>query len=83
MKFLFPDIETAKKIKLGGILEKLNQRHNRREQDSLDDCDENRCASTQFLQIQNNQFKELQEQMERFCYVSLLFGFNSAKCDLK
>ena len=51
MKNLFLDIETTLKIKLGGILEKLTQRHNRREQAHLDDCDSEICASTQFLQI--------------------------------
>ena len=52
MKNLFLDIETTIKIKLGSILEKLSQRHNRREQADLDDCDNEICASTQFLQIQ-------------------------------
>ena len=37
MKHLFFDIETTINIKLGGILEKLTQRHNRREQADLDD----------------------------------------------
>ena len=52
MKNLFLDIETTIKIKLGSILEKLSQRHTRREQADLDDCDNETCASTQFLQIQ-------------------------------
>ena len=52
MKNLFLDIETTIKFKLGSILEKLTQRHNRREQVDLDDCDNETCASTQFLQIQ-------------------------------
>ena len=52
MKNSFLDIETTKKIKLGSILEKLTQCHNRREQADLDDCDIETCASTQFLQIQ-------------------------------
>ena len=52
MKNLFLDIETTIKIKLGSILEKLTQRQNRREQADLDDCDNEICASTQFLQIQ-------------------------------
>ena len=56
MKNLFFDIETTIKIKLGNILEKLTQRHNRRESArfdmSQDDCDNEICASTQFLQIQ-------------------------------
>ena len=48
MKNLFLD----KEIKLGSNLEKLTQRHNRREQADLDDCDNVICASTQSLQIQ-------------------------------
>ena len=56
MKNLFLDIETTKKIKLGNILEKLTQRHNRREHARFDmsevDCDNETCASTQFLPIQ-------------------------------
>ena len=56
MKTLFLDIEITIKIKLASILEKLNQRHNRRESArfdmSQDDCDNEICASTQFLQIQ-------------------------------
>ena len=52
MKNLFLDIETTIKFKLGSILENLTQRHNRRKQADLDDCDNEKCASTQFLQIQ-------------------------------
>ena len=54
IKNSFLDIETTIKIKLGNILEKLTQRHNRREHArfdlSQDDCDNEICASTQFLQ---------------------------------
>ena len=78
MKNLFPDIETTIKIKLGGILEKHTQRHNRREQADLDDCDNETCASTQFLQIQKNQLIDLQKSLERYCNVLPVFGFNSA-----
>ena len=52
MKHLFFDIATTIKIKLGSILEKLTQRHNRMEQADLKDCDNETCDSTQFLQIQ-------------------------------
>ena len=55
MKILFLDIETTIKIKVGSFLEKLTQRHNRRECESFDmrqdDCDNEICASTQFSQI--------------------------------
>ena len=54
MKNLFFDVETTINIKPGSILEKLTQRHNRREQAHLDDCDNELCTSIQFLQIQKN-----------------------------
>ena len=82
MKNLFLGIETTIIIKLGSFLEKLTQRHNRREQADLDDCDNETCASTQFLQIQKNQLIDLQESLERYCNVLPVFGFNSAKNDL-
>ena len=82
IKSLFLDIETTIKNKLGSILEKLTQRHNRREQADWDDCDNETCASTQFLQIQNNQLIDLEESLERYCNVLPVFGFNSAKYDL-
>ena len=79
---LFLDIETTIKTKLGSILEKLTQRHNRREQADLDDCDNETCASTQLLQIQKTQLIDLQESLERCRNVLPVFGFNSAKYDL-
>ena len=82
MKNLFPDIETTIKIKMDSIFEKLTQRHNRREQADLDDCDNKIFASTQFLQIQKNQLIDLQESLERYCNVLPVVGFNSAKYDL-
>ena len=86
MKNLFLDIETTINIKLCNILEKLTQRHNRREharfEMSQDDCDNEICASTQFLQIQKNQIFDLQASLERYCNVLPVFGFNSAKYDL-
>ena len=86
MKNLFLDIKTTIKIRLGSILEKLTQRHNRRETAdfdmSQDDCDSEICASTQFLQKQKNQLIDLQETLERYCNVLPVFGFNSAKYDL-
>ena len=63
MKKLFFDIETTIKIKLGSILEKLTQRHNRKEQADLDNCDNETCTSTQFLQIQKKQLIDLQEHL--------------------
>ena len=82
MKNLFFDIETTINIKLGSILEKITQRHNRREQAHLDDCDNETCTSTQFLHTQKKQLIDLQEPLERYCNVLPIFGFNSAKYDL-
>ena len=82
MENLFLDIETTIKIKLRSNLEKLTQRHNRQEPADFDDCDNENCASTQFLQIQKNQLADLQESLEHYCNVLPVFGFNSAKYDL-
>ena len=82
MKNLFLDIDATKKNKLGSILEKLTQRHNRRELADLDDCVNDTCTSTQFFQIQKKQLIDLQEHLERYCNVLPIFGFNSAKHDL-
>ena len=65
-KNLFYDTETTIKSKLGSILEKLNQRHNRREQSDFDDCENETCTSTQSLQIQEKQLIDLQEHLERY-----------------
>ena len=86
MKNLFFDIETTIKFKLGSILEKLTQRHKGREHARFDmsqeGCDNDICASTQFLQIQKVQLIDLQESLERYCDVLPVFGFNRAKYDL-
>ena len=58
MKLLFLYIGTSK-TKLGSILEKLTQCHNGREQVRFDmnqdDYENKNCASSQFLQLQNNE----------------------------
>ena len=86
LKNLILEIEATVKVKLGNILEKLTQRHNRREHArfdiSQDDCDNEICASTQFLQIQKNHLIDLQESLERYCNILPVFGFISAKYDL-
>ena len=83
MKNLFLDIQTTIFFKLGDILEKLTQRHNRQEQAESDDSDNEICASTKFLQIQKTQSIDLQESLEQYCNVLFVSGFNSAKYDLK
>ena len=45
-------MDTTIEVKLGSILEKLTQRHNRQEDADLNDSGNEICASTQFLQIQ-------------------------------
>ena len=82
MKNLFLDINSTIKIKLDSILEKLIQRHNRGEQADLDECDNETCSSTQFLQIQKKQLIDLQDHLKRYCNVLFIFGFKSAKYDL-
>ena len=81
MRKLFFDIKTTINIKLGSILEKLTQRHNRRKQADLDDCDNETRTSTQLLQIEKKQLTDLQEHLERYCKVLPIFDFNSSKYD--
>ena len=75
------------KTELGSILEKLAQDKNGWEQvrfdTNQDDCENEKCASTQFLQLQKTQLIGMRELLERFCEVLPMFGFNSAKHDLK
>ena len=83
LKLLFLDMGTTIKYKLGSILEKLIQRHNRREQVTkiltcIKMIDNVNCASTQFLKIQKNQIFDLQESLEQSCKVLPVFRFNSA-----
>ena len=88
MKLKFLEIETAIKCKLTRTLESLNERRwrNQRVFDFEDHCfeddDEEKDASTQFLKMQQNRLIELQEHLEHYCNVLLVFGFNSAKYDI-
>ena len=88
MKLNFLEVETAVKSKLTRTLESLNERRccNQRVFEFEDPCfeDENewKDASTQFLQMQKKQSIELQEHLERYCNVILMFTFNSAKYDI-
>ena len=85
MKLKFLEIETAIKSKLTRTLESLNERRCRNqrgfefEDHCFEDDNEEKDASTQFLQKQKNQLIELQEHLERYCNVLPVFGFNSAK----
>ena len=88
MKLKFLAIETAIKSKLSRTLESLNERRCRNqrgfefEDHCFEDDNEEKDASTQFLQMQKNQLIELQEHLERYCNVLPVFGFNSAKYDI-
>ena len=84
----FLEIETAIRSKLSRTLESLNERRCRNqcgfefEDHCFEDDNEEKDASTQFLQMQKNQLIELQEHLERYCNVLPVFGFNSAKYDI-
>ena len=88
MKLKFLAIETAIKSKLSRTLESLNERRCRNqrgfefEDHCFEDDNEEKDASTKFLQLQKNQLIELQEHLERYCNVLPVFGFNSAKYDI-
>ena len=88
MKLKFLEIETAIKSKLTRTLESLNERSSRNQRvfefkdHCFEDDNEEKDASTQFLQMQKNQLIELQEHLERYCNVLPLFAFNSAKYDI-
>ena len=64
MRNLFYDIETTIRSKLVSIVDKLTQRHNRREQAVLEDCNNETWTFTQFLRIQKQQLIYLQEHLE-------------------
>ena len=88
MKLKFLEVETAIKSKLTRTMESLNERRyrNQRAFEFEDLCfeydNEEKDASTQFLQMQKNQLIELQEHLERYCNVLPVFRFNSAKYDI-
>ena len=88
MNLNFLEIETAFKSKLTRTLESLNERRCRNqrvfefEDQCFEDDNEEKDASTQFLQMQKNQLIELQEHLERYCNVLLVFEFNSAKYNI-
>ena len=88
MKLNFLEIEIAIKGKLTRTLESLNERRCRNqrfiefEDHCFEDDNEEKDASTQFLQMQKHQLIELQEHFERYCNVLSVFGFNSAKYDI-
>ena len=88
MKLKILEIETAIKSKLARTLDSLNEHRCRNqrvfefEDHCFDDDNEEKDASTQFLQMQKKQLIELRELLERYCNVLPVFGFNSAKYDI-
>ena len=88
MKLKCLEKETVIKSKLTRTLESLKERRcsNQRvfefEDHCFEDVNEEKDASTQFLQMQKNQLIELQEHLERYCNVLPAFGFNGAKYDI-
>ena len=88
MKFKFLEIKIAIKSKLSRTLEPLNERRCRNQRGfefeghCFEDDNEEKDASTQFLQMQKNLLSELQEHLERYCNVLPVFEFNSAKDDI-
>ena len=88
MKLKILEAKKAIKSKLTRTLESLNERRyrNQRVFDFGDQCfeddNEEKDASTQFLQRQKNQLIELQEHRERYCNALPMFGFNTAKYDI-
>ena len=84
MELKFLEAETAIKGKLTRTLESVNERRccNQRvfefEDQCFEDDIEEKDASTKFLQIQKNQFIEVQEHLDCYCNVLPVFGFNSA-----
>ena len=88
MTLKYPEIERAIKSKLTRTLESLyesrcrNQHVFEFEDHCFEDDNEEKDASTNFLQMQKNQLIELQEHLERYWKVLPVFGFNSAKYDI-
>ena len=88
MKLKFLQKETIVKSKLNQVFSALNQRHCRKEpvlefEDECIEQEEEQDVSTQFLQTQKNQIKNLHDLLGRFCNVLPVFGSNSAKYGIK
>ena len=86
MKNLFLDIETTKKIKLGSILEKLTQSHNRQEQVwrfgmNQDDCEIEIVPTLSFCRSKKKSVNWTRETFEQFYNIIPVLGFFSAEYD--
>ena len=80
----FSSIENAIKNRVSSFFEKLNGRKDEStpmlEFQYIEEAEID--MSTQFLQIQKNQFLKLQQHFERYVSILPVFGFNSGKYDL-
>ena len=85
-KLSFLEIKTSVKSKLNQNVSALNQRRFRMEQvlQFEDECiqEEEQDVLTQLLQTQKNELIDLQDHLEKFCYIFPVSGFNSAKHDI-
>ena len=84
MRLKFIEVETTIEIKLCGVLEQLNQRHNQAERVIVfvDDCSidsEEQNLSTQFLRMKRNHIFDLMQLFGRFSSVLRDFEVNSTK----
>ena len=88
MRLKFLEVEKTIKIRLTRTLESLHERRCRSqrvfevEDHCIEDDNEEKETSTQFLQMQKNQLIEPQEHLERYCNVLPVSGFNSAIYDI-
>ena len=87
MKLKNLKVETAIRSELTRTLESFNERRCRNqrvfefEDQCFEDNREEKDGSTHFRQMQKNELIELQKQLERYCNVLPVFGFDSAKYD--
>ena len=88
MKLRFLEVETTIKSELTRTLEPLNERRCRKqrvfefEDHCFKDDNDEKDASTQFLQMPKNKLNELQQHLEGYCNVLPVFGFSRAKYDI-
>ena len=88
MKLKFLEVETTIRSKLTRTLESLNERRCRKQRvfefkdHCIEDDNEEKHTSTEFLQMRKNQLLELQEHLECYCNVLPVFGFSKLRHQL-
>ena len=88
MKLKFLRVETAGRSLLTRTPESLKERRCRNQRVfefkhlCFEDVNDDKVASTQFLQMPKNQLIALHEHVERYCNVVPVFEFNGAKYDI-